>query len=183
MEWAGVQCRRGIHRDMLRPPRGSFGLHPSRQGARIVAGREGAGRSGSRAVIDPRGVLREFGLELPEDVEIRVWDSTAEVRYLVLPERPAGSEIAAVLPWGEGLRGLRGPHRPACPNTPGKRQAGEIAPGRRSAWRWKKRNEGEAGQFQWVSQSVDPEDYSLGCMTFEGYEEIWKTTILRARSR
>ena len=46
----------------------------------------------SRAVIDPRGVLREFGLELPEDAEIRVWDSTAEVRYLVLPERPAGSE-------------------------------------------------------------------------------------------
>ena len=46
----------------------------------------------SRAVIDPRGVLREFGLELPEDVEIRVWDSTAEVRYLVLPERPADSE-------------------------------------------------------------------------------------------
>jgi nitrile hydratase subunit alpha len=46
----------------------------------------------SRAVIDARGVLREFGLELSEDVEIRVWDSTAEVRYLVLPERPAGSE-------------------------------------------------------------------------------------------
>ena len=46
----------------------------------------------SRAVIDPRGVLREFGLELADDVEIRVWDSTAEVRYLVLPERPAGSE-------------------------------------------------------------------------------------------
>lgn len=46
----------------------------------------------SRAVIDPRGVLREFGLELEDDVEIRVWDSTAEVRYLVLPERPAGSE-------------------------------------------------------------------------------------------
>jgi nitrile hydratase subunit alpha len=46
----------------------------------------------SRAVIDPRGVLREFGLELPADVEVRVWDSTAEVRYLVLPERPAGSE-------------------------------------------------------------------------------------------
>jgi nitrile hydratase len=46
----------------------------------------------SRAVIDPRGVLREFGLELAEDVEIRVWDSTSEVRYLVLPERPAGSE-------------------------------------------------------------------------------------------
>jgi len=46
----------------------------------------------SRSVIDPRGVLREFGLELAEDVEVRVWDSTAEVRYLVLPERPAGSE-------------------------------------------------------------------------------------------
>ena len=46
----------------------------------------------SRAVIDPRGVLREFGLELPDDVEVRVWDSTAEMRYLVLPERPAGTE-------------------------------------------------------------------------------------------
>jgi nitrile hydratase len=46
----------------------------------------------SRTVIDPRGVLREFGLEVPEDVEVRVWDSTAELRYLVLPERPAGSE-------------------------------------------------------------------------------------------
>ena len=46
----------------------------------------------SRVVIDPRGVLREFGLELPEDTEIRVWDSTAELRYMVLPERPAGSE-------------------------------------------------------------------------------------------
>jgi nitrile hydratase len=43
-------------------------------------------------VIDPRGVLREFGLALPEDVEVRVSDSTAEVRYLVLPERPAGTE-------------------------------------------------------------------------------------------
>ena len=46
----------------------------------------------SRAVIDPRGVLREFGLELSENVEVRVWDSTAELRYLVLPERPAGSQ-------------------------------------------------------------------------------------------
>ena len=46
----------------------------------------------SRAVIDPRGVLREFGLELADDVEVRVWDSTAEVRYLVLPERPPGRE-------------------------------------------------------------------------------------------
>src|SRR5579883_359720 len=46
----------------------------------------------SRAVIDPRGVLREFGLEVGEEVEVRVWDSTAELRYLVLPERPAGTE-------------------------------------------------------------------------------------------
>jgi nitrile hydratase len=46
----------------------------------------------SRAVLDPRGVLKEFGTELPEHVKIRVWDSTAEVRYLVLPERPAGTE-------------------------------------------------------------------------------------------
>ena len=46
----------------------------------------------SRSVIDPRGVLREFGLNLPDDVEVRVWDSTAQVRYLVLPERPAGTE-------------------------------------------------------------------------------------------
>jgi nitrile hydratase len=46
----------------------------------------------SRSVIDPRGVLREFSLDLPADVEVRVWDSTAELRYLVLPERPAGTE-------------------------------------------------------------------------------------------
>jgi nitrile hydratase subunit alpha len=46
----------------------------------------------SRAVIDPRGLLREFGLQLPDDVELRVWDSTADLRYLVLPERPPGSE-------------------------------------------------------------------------------------------
>jgi nitrile hydratase subunit alpha len=46
----------------------------------------------SRSVIDPRGVLREFGLELGDDVEVRVWDSTADLRYLVLPERPASTE-------------------------------------------------------------------------------------------
>jgi nitrile hydratase len=46
----------------------------------------------SRAVIDPLGVLREFGLELAETVEVRVWDSTAELRYLVLPERPDGTD-------------------------------------------------------------------------------------------
>ena len=46
----------------------------------------------SRAVIDPRGVLAEFGTVLAPDVAIRVWDSTAEVRYLVIPERPAGTD-------------------------------------------------------------------------------------------
>ena len=46
----------------------------------------------SRAVADPRGVLKEFGTELADDVEIRVWDSTAEVRYLVLPQRPEGTD-------------------------------------------------------------------------------------------
>ena len=56
----------------------------------------------SRAVMDPRGVLKEFGLEIPEEVEVRVWDSTAELRYLVLPERPAGTEA-----WSESqLEGI-----------------------------------------------------------------------------
>ena len=46
----------------------------------------------SRIVIDPRGVLAEFGLEIPADKEVRVWDSSAELRYLVLPERPDGTD-------------------------------------------------------------------------------------------
>ncbi|KQS97943.1 MULTISPECIES: nitrile hydratase subunit alpha [unclassified Rhizobium] len=46
----------------------------------------------SRAVIDPRGVLAEFGLTLPDKQKIRVWDSTAELRYIVIPERPAGTD-------------------------------------------------------------------------------------------
>ena len=46
----------------------------------------------ARAVLDPRGVLEELGLKLSQDVEVRVWDSTAELRYLVLPERPAGTD-------------------------------------------------------------------------------------------
>ncbi len=46
----------------------------------------------SRAVLDPRGVLTEFGVQLPADKNIRVWDSTAEVRYLVIPQRPQGTE-------------------------------------------------------------------------------------------
>ncbi len=56
----------------------------------------------SRAVIDPRGVLKEFGLTLSADTKIRVWDSTAELRYLVVPQRPVGTEG-----WGEDkLAGL-----------------------------------------------------------------------------
>jgi nitrile hydratase subunit alpha len=46
----------------------------------------------SRAVSDPRGVLEEFGVYLPHDTSVRVWDSTAEVRYLVIPQRPAGTD-------------------------------------------------------------------------------------------
>jgi len=46
----------------------------------------------SRAVIDPRAVLGEFGVTLAADVEVRVWDSTAEIRYMVLPQRPAGTQ-------------------------------------------------------------------------------------------
>jgi len=49
----------------------------------------------ARAVIDPRGVLHEFGLDLGSDVEVRVWDSTAEIRYLVVPERPMGTSDLA----------------------------------------------------------------------------------------
>ena len=46
----------------------------------------------ARAVRDPRGVLEEFGVTLPEETEIRVWDSTAEIRYMVVPQRPDGTE-------------------------------------------------------------------------------------------
>ena len=49
-------------------------------------------RDSSKAVKDPRGVLADFGFELPRGTQIRVWDSTAEIRYLVLPLRPAGTE-------------------------------------------------------------------------------------------
>jgi nitrile hydratase len=50
----------------------------------------------ARAVVDPRGVLREFGLDLEDDIEVRIWDSTAETRYLVIPERPAGTDGMSV---------------------------------------------------------------------------------------
>ncbi len=46
----------------------------------------------SRAVIDPRGVLADFGVTLPEETEVRVWDSTSEMRYLVMPLRPEGTD-------------------------------------------------------------------------------------------
>jgi len=46
----------------------------------------------SRAVADPRGVLKDFGVTLPQDTEVRVWDSTSEIRYLVVPMRPTGTE-------------------------------------------------------------------------------------------
>ena len=46
----------------------------------------------SRAVRDPRGVLQEFGVEIPANVEVRVWDSSAEQRYIVIPMRPSGTE-------------------------------------------------------------------------------------------
>jgi len=50
----------------------------------------------AQSVIDPRGVLKEFGTELDDDVEVRVWDSTAEMRYLVIPERPSGTDSLSV---------------------------------------------------------------------------------------
>ena len=76
----------------------------------------------SRAVIDPRGVLADFGVRLPEDVEIRVWDSTAEIRYLVLPERPAGTdgwteEQLAALVTRDSMIGTGLPRAPARSGT------------------------------------------------------------------
>jgi nitrile hydratase len=72
----------------------------------------------SRAVSDPRGVLREFGTELADSVEVRVWDTTAEVRYLVLPERPEGTEHLseaqlAALVTRDAMIGVRKVARPA----------------------------------------------------------------------
>ncbi len=72
----------------------------------------------SRVVREPRAVLREFGLELADGVEVRVWDSSAEVRYLVLPERPPGSEgldEAELARWvtRDAMIGVALPSRPA----------------------------------------------------------------------
>ena len=72
----------------------------------------------SRAVMDPRGVLREFGLELPDETRIQVWDSTAELRYMVIPERPAGTahlneEQLANLVTRDSMIGTGLPRKPA----------------------------------------------------------------------
>jgi nitrile hydratase subunit alpha len=74
----------------------------------------------SRAVAEPRAVLREFGVELPSDTEIRVWDSTAELRYLVIPMRPAGTDgwsedALAELVTRDSMIGTGVVHRPAEP--------------------------------------------------------------------
>jgi nitrile hydratase len=72
----------------------------------------------SRAVLDPRGVLRELGVAVADDVEVRVWDSTSEVRYMVLPERPAGTEgwseaeLAAIVT-RDSMIGVANVHAPA----------------------------------------------------------------------
>jgi nitrile hydratase len=71
----------------------------------------------SRAVRDPRGVLADFGVTLPAGKEIRVWDSTAEVRYLVIPQRPAGTdgfseEQLAALVTRDSMIGTGLPHAP-----------------------------------------------------------------------
>ena len=73
----------------------------------------------ARVVAEPRAVLREFGLEPPPDVEIRVWDSTAEVRYLVLPLRPPGTEgwSEAVLAGIVTRDSMIGTGQPGAPET------------------------------------------------------------------
>jgi nitrile hydratase alpha subunit len=73
----------------------------------------------SRAVSDPRGVLAEFGLELDDEVELRVLDSTADIRYLVIPSRPAGSEMMveeelAALVTRDSMIGVAQPAAPAA---------------------------------------------------------------------
>ena len=74
----------------------------------------------SRAVSDPRGVLAEFGVQLPDSKSVKVWDSTAEIRYLVIPQRPQGTEG-----WSEDRLGnpghaqLHDRHRPRADTGPG----------------------------------------------------------------
>jgi nitrile hydratase len=71
----------------------------------------------SRAVVDPRGVMREFGLDLGDNVEVRVLDSTADLRYLVLPQRPPGTqhlseEQLAELVTRDSMIGVSNPRTP-----------------------------------------------------------------------
>lgn len=80
----------------------------------------------SRVVIDPRGVLREFGIELPEEVELRVWDSNADIRYMVLPRRPTDTEgfceeQLAELVTRDSMIGTGQPLAPADARAPGGR--------------------------------------------------------------
>jgi nitrile hydratase len=77
----------------------------------------------SRAVSDPRGVLTEFGVELEDDAELRVLDSTADIRYVVIPRRPSGSESAteeelAVLVTRDSMIGVAQPVTPAQAPSP-----------------------------------------------------------------
>ena len=76
----------------------------------------------SRAVKDPRGVLADFGTVLPESTRVRVWDSTAEVRYLVIPQRPEGTEgmseeELAALVTRDSMIGTRRVEAPATPGS------------------------------------------------------------------
>jgi nitrile hydratase len=78
----------------------------------------------ARAVKDPRGVLADFGVELSEAVEVRVWDSTAEVRYLVIPQRPPGSENLVEEQLAELVTrdSMIGTGQPKVPGTPENRE-------------------------------------------------------------
>ena len=84
----------------------------------------------SRAVIDPRGVLADFGVAVPPEVEVRVWDSTAEIRYLVLPERPPGTEHLdeAALAGLVGRNAMIGVGDAAHPSEAPAEAAAEIRP-------------------------------------------------------
>ena len=75
----------------------------------------------SRAVRDPRGVLEEFGVDLDDDIEVRVWDSTAELRYLVLPQRPEATQgfSEAALATLVTRNSMIGTHRSLSPGSEG----------------------------------------------------------------
>ncbi|MCH6565482.1 MAG: nitrile hydratase subunit alpha [Proteobacteria bacterium] len=75
----------------------------------------------SRAVRDPRGVLEEFGVDLDDDIEVRVWDSTAELRYLVLPQRPEATQgfSEAALAKLVTRNSMIGTHRTLSPGSEG----------------------------------------------------------------